>query len=78
MQTLSDREAPIPAIRPDRNGTVRPDAQETFLDTPADRRLGQKSSHPRLDMPTPLHVNSSRSSFASVRSAVSKPSVNQP
>jgi hypothetical protein len=31
-----------------------------------------------LDMPTPAYVNSSSSSFASFRSAVSKPSVNQP
>jgi hypothetical protein len=30
-----------------------------------------------LDMPTPAHVSSSSSTFASLRSAVSKPSVNQ-
>src|SRR5215831_14410227 len=38
----------------DRNGTARPDTQETFLVTPADRRVGQKAviRVRLLDMPT--------------------------
>jgi hypothetical protein len=57
-----------------------PTPQETCLATPADRRVGQKPViHVRLlDMPTLGHVNPSNSAFASFRSAVSKPSVNQP
>ena len=39
---------------PDRNGTARPDPQETFLATPADRRVGQKAviRVRLLDIPT--------------------------
>ena len=41
------------AALPDRNGTARPDPQETFLATPADRWVGQKAviGLRLLDMP---------------------------
>src|SRR6516165_4190440 len=64
---------------PDPSGTARPDPQETFWATPADHGVGQKAviRVRLLDMPTPAHVSSSSSTFASLRSGVSKPSVNQ-
>jgi len=56
------------------------DPQETFLATPADRWIGQKAviGVRLLACRRPAHVNSSSSPFASFRSAVLKPSVNQP
>src|SRR6516162_1407813 len=66
--------------RPFAGRTARPDPQETFLATPADRRVGQKAviGVRLFACRRPAHVNSSSSPFASFRSAVLKPSRNQP
>jgi hypothetical protein len=69
------RRTPFPAI----HRTSMEPPSETFL---AAHRIaglpGKRSSAPDWDMPTRVHLNSLRSPFASFRSAVSKPSVNQP
>ena len=64
---------------PDRNGTATLDAQEKFLATRGSSDCPEAVIRARLlDMPTLVHLSSLSSPFASFRSAVSKPSVNQP
>jgi hypothetical protein len=56
MQTLSDREAPIPAIRRTRDRATKSDPQETFL-AEEDRGSGVVTSEPRTQRPGGLIYN---------------------
>jgi len=66
-----------PFARQQWNREARP--SRAILDNTSGSSGGQKAviRVRLLDMRTPAHVNSSSSAFASFRSAVSKPSVNQ-
>jgi hypothetical protein len=56
--------------------TAGVDPMETFMTAAADRRLDQEAAIHSGS--SPAHVSASSSAFASFRSAVPKPSVNQP
>jgi predicted phage terminase large subunit-like protein len=71
--------APIPAVGRTAMELQRLDPRETFLAMRCSSGCQEAVIRTRLvDMPTLVHLNSLSSPFASFRSAVSKPSVNQP